>query len=91
MPFSVFRTAKRVLNSAEMRLSLSCFAVKVQALRCVNFVKQMMQTAFSVVGNGESAVGFTDLYMVFGVSELCLCVLELGLEVLEWFSWGLHA
>ena len=23
---------------------------------------------------GESAVGFTDLYMVFGVSELGLCV-----------------
>ena len=64
-----------MLNSAEMRLSLSCFAVKVQALRSVNFVKQMMQIAFSVVGNGESAVGFTDLYMVFGVSELGLCVL----------------
>ena len=49
VPFSVFRTAKRVLNSAEMRLSLSCFVVKVQALRCVNFVKQMMQIAFFVV------------------------------------------
>ena len=23
---------------------------------------------------GKNAVGFTDLYMVFGVSELCLCV-----------------
>ena len=42
-----------MLNSAEMRLSLSCIAVKVQALRSVNFVKQMMQTAFFVVGNGE--------------------------------------
>ena len=61
MPFSVFRTAKRVLNSAEMRLSLSCFAVKVQALRSVNFVKQMMQTAFSVVGSGESAVQSAEL------------------------------
>ena len=40
---------------------------------------------FSVVGNGESAVGFTDLYMVFGVSELGLCVSELGSECLEWF------
>ena len=42
VPFSVFRTAKRVLNSAEMRLSLSCFAVKVQEVRSVNFVKQMI-------------------------------------------------
>ena len=74
MPFSVIRTAKRVLNSAEMRLSLSCFAVKVWLLRVVNFVKQMMQIAFFVVGNGESAVCSTDLYMVFGVSELGLCV-----------------
>ena len=29
VPFSVFRTAKCVLNSAEMSVSLSCFAVKV--------------------------------------------------------------
>ena len=29
VPFSVFRTAKCVLNSAEMSVSLSCFVVKV--------------------------------------------------------------
>ena len=39
VPFSVFRTAKRVLNSAEMSVLLSCFVVKVWGLRCVNFVK----------------------------------------------------
>ena len=44
-----------------------------------------------MVGNGESAVGFTDLYMVFGVSELGLCVSELGSSGLELFSGGLHA
>ena len=41
--------------------------------------------------NGGCVVGFTDLYMVFGVSELDLCVSELGSEVFEWFSGGLHA
>ena len=46
---------------------------------------------FSVIGNGESAVGFTDLYMVFGVFELGLCVSELGSEGLNCFSGGLHA
>ena len=47
---------------------------------------------------GVFAVGFTDLYMVFGVSELGLCVSELGLcvselgsEGLNCFSGGLHA
>lgn len=40
---------------------------------------------------GESAVGFTDLYMVFGVSELGLCVSELGSDGWELFSGGLHA
>ena len=40
---------------------------------------------------GESLAGFTDLYMVFGVSELGLCVSELGSEVLWWFSGGFHA
>lgn len=49
VPFSVFRTAKCVLNSAERSVLLSCFAVKVWGLRCVNFVKQMMQTAFFVI------------------------------------------
>ena len=44
-----------------------------------------------MVGNGESAVGFTDLYMVFGVSELGLCVSELGSEGLNCFSGGFHA
>ena len=47
-----------MLNSAEMRLSLSCFAVKVQVLRAVNFVKQIMQTAFFVVGNGGSSAEY---------------------------------
>ena len=42
VPFSVFRTAKCVLNSAERSVLLSCFAVKVWGLRCVNFVKQMI-------------------------------------------------
>ena len=40
---------------------------------------------------GESAVGSTDLYMVFGVSELGLCVSELGSEGLWLFSCGLYA
>ena len=40
---------------------------------------------------GESAVCFTYLYMVFGVSELGLCVSELGSEDWELFSGGLHA
>ena len=44
-----------------------------------------------MVENGESAVGSTDLYMVFGVSELGLCVSELGSEGLNCFSGGLHA
>ena len=57
----------------------------------MNFVKRIKQSAFSVVGNGESAVGFTDLYMVFGVSELGLCVSELGSDGWELFSGGLHA
>ena len=63
-----------MLNSAEMSVSLSCFAVNVWWLHVVNFVKRIKQSAFFVVGNGESAVDFTDLYMVFGVSELGLCV-----------------
>ena len=41
--------------------------------------------------NGGCCVYSTDLYMVFGVSELGLCVSELGSEGLEWFSGGLHA
>ena len=56
-----------------MRLSLSCFAVKVQALRVVNFVKQMMQTAFFVVGNGESRAECGVSVFIFG-----LFVLECG-------------
>mgnify|MGYP006954662421 CR=1 FL=1 len=78
MLFSVFRTAKCVLNSAEMSVSLSCFVVKVLVVVCREFCETNDANRFSVVGNGESAVGFTDLYMVFGVSELCLCVSELG-------------
>ena len=74
-----------------MSVSLSCVAVKVLALRSVNFVKQMMQIAFFVVGNGESAVGFTDLYMVFGVSELGSEGLWWCSGGLEWFSGGFHA
>ena len=42
MPFSVFRTAKRVLNSAEMRLSLSCFAVKVLRVACREFCEMIV-------------------------------------------------
>ena len=41
--------------------------------------------------NGGCGVGFTDLYMVFSVSELGLCVSELGSEGLNCFSGGLHA
>ena len=41
--------------------------------------------------NGGCGVVFTDLYMVFGVSELGLCVSELGSEGLNCFSDGLHA
>ncbi len=41
-----------------MRLSLSCFTVKVQALRSVNFVKQIKQIAFSVVGKWRKCGGF---------------------------------
>ena len=37
VPFSVFRTAKCVLNSAEMSVSLSCFAVKVLVVVCREF------------------------------------------------------
>ncbi len=42
VPFSVFRTAKRVLNSAEMRLSLSCFAVKVLRVTCREFCEMIV-------------------------------------------------
>ena len=40
---------------------------------------------------GCCVVGSTDLYMVFGVSELGLCVSELGSEGWKWFSGGFHA
>ena len=43
------------------------------------------------LGTGVFVVGFTDLYMVFGVFELGLCVSELGSEGLNCFSGGLHA
>ena len=55
---------------------------------CREFCKTNDVNRFSVIGNGESAVGSTDLYMVFGVSELGLCVSELGSECLELFSGG---
>ena len=42
VPFSVFRTAKCVLNSAEMSVLLSCIAVNVLGLQCVNFVKLLL-------------------------------------------------
>ena len=58
---------------------------------CREFCETNDANRFSVVGNGESAVCSTDLYMVFGVSELGLCVSELGSEVLWWFSGGFHA
>ena len=41
--------------------------------------------------NGGCVVGFTDLYMVFGVSELGLCVSELGLKGLNCFSGGFQS
>ena len=56
-----------------MRLSLSCFAVKVQALQCVNFVKQMMQTAFSWFESGEIRYECGVSVFIFG-----LFVLECG-------------
>ena len=51
----------------------------------------MLENCVIYLRCGKNAVGFTDLYMVFGVSELGLCVSELGSEGLNCFSGGFHA
>ena len=39
----------------------------------MNFVKQMMQIAFSVIGNGESAVWVLPIYIWFSVFRNSVC------------------